>query len=288
MGFLKQFFLISLFVIFSTDYLFGQKKKIAKLPDHLKEISGLTFLNDTVLVAHNDGGNNASLYFLNLQGVQIHSVIVENAKNKDWEDITSDGKGFIYIADIGNNENNRDNLCIYKINTLDILKKESVNAEKINIRYTEQKDFPPEASKLYFDAEALAYYNDSLYIFTKCRTEPFDGKSFCYTVPTKPETYKLTKDFELFIGNEGWWKDCVTGAEIKNNKAYILTYNRLIIYTITKGKFKFSKNISLESVSQYESVAINSKGVIYIADEKNKLLGGGNLYLVEEPKVKKK
>lgn len=285
---LKQFFLILFFIIFSNNYSFGQKKKIAKLPEHLKEISGLTFLNDTVLIAHNDGGNDATLYFLNLLGVQIHSVKVENAKNKDWEDITSDGKGYIYIADIGNNDNNRDNLCIYKINTFDILKKESVIAEKISIRYSEQKEFPPEASKLHFDSEALAYYNDSLYVFTKCRTEPFDGKSFCYTIPTKPETYKLVKDFDLYIGNEGWWKDCVTGAEIKNNKAYILTYNRIIIYTITKGKFKFSKNISLLTVSQYESIAVNSKGLIYIADEKNKLLGGGNLYTVEEPKEKKK
>ncbi len=280
--------IILLAFIFPVTFVFGQKKKIAKLPDHLKEISGLAFLNDTVLIAHNDGGNNATLYFLNLLGVQIHSVLVENAKNKDWEDITIDAKGFIYIADIGNNGNNRENLCIYKINSLGILKKTSVIAEKISIRYSEQKEFPPDVTNLHFDAEAIAFFNDSLYIFTKCRTEPFDGKSFCYTVSTKPETYKLIKDFDLYIGNEGWWKDCVTGAEIKNNKAYILTYNRILIYTITKGKFKFSKNITLTTVSQYESIAINSKGVIYIADEKNKLLGGGYLYIVEEPKEKKK
>ncbi len=282
-----KLFILFAFIL-SSSILFGQKKKIAKLPSQLKEISGLAFLNDSVLIAHNDGGNDETLYFLNLLGVQIHSVIVENAKNKDWEDITMDNKGFIYIADIGNNENNRDNLCIYKINSIGILNKESVLAEKINIRYIEQKEFPPDVSKLHFDSEAIAYFNDSLYIFTKCRTEPFDGKSFCYTVPTKPETYKLSKDFDLYIGNEGWWKDCVTGAEIKNNKAYILTYNRILVYTITKGKFKFSKNISLETVSQYESIAINSKGVIYVADEKNKLLGGGNLYIVEEIKEKKK
>jgi hypothetical protein len=267
---------------------FGQKKKIAKLRENLKEISGLAFLNDTVLIAHNDGGNDATLYFLNLKGEQFHSVKVENAKNKDWEDITVDGKGNLYIGDIGNNGNNRENLCIYKINTFGILKKESVSAEKINFRYSEQKDFPPDVKKLHFDAEALAYYNDSLYIFTKCRTEPFDGKSFCYSLPTKPERYKLSKDFELNIGKEGWWKDCITAAEIKNNKCYLLTYNRIIIYTILKGKFTFSHSISLESISQYEAMAVNSKGVIFIADEQNKLLGGGNLYTVTEPKKKKK
>jgi hypothetical protein len=35
-------------------------------------------------------------------------------------------------------------------------------------------------------------------------------------------------------------------------------------------------------------MAVNSKGVIFIADEQNKLLGGGNLYTVTEPKKKKK
>lgn len=282
--------LFTLLFLFPNAVLFGQKKKIAKLPDHLKEISGLAFLNDTVLIAHNDGGNDATLYFLNLKGEQFHSVLVENAKNKDWEDITTDSKGNLYIGDIGNNENNRDNLCIYKINTLGILKKESVTAEKISIHYSEQKDFPPDAKNLHFDSEAIAFYNDSLFIFTKCRTEPFDGKSFCYSLPTKPESYKLIKDFDLNIGKEGWWKDCITAAEIKNKKCYLLTYNRIIVYTIVKGKFLFTSSISLESISQYESIAINSKGVIYIADEKNKLLGGGNLYTVvePEPKLKKK
>jgi hypothetical protein len=281
--------LLFLLLFFSTSLTsFGQKKKIAKLPEHLKEISGLAFLNDTVLIAHNDGGNDATLYFLNLKGEQFHSVKVENAKNKDWEDITVDGKGNLFIGDIGNNGNNRDNLCIYKISSFGILKKESVTAEKINFRYSEQKDFPPDLKNLHFDAEALAYNNDSLYIFTKCRTEPFDGKSFCYGLPTKPESYKLIKDFDLNIGKEGWWKDCITAAEIKNNKCYLLTYNRIIIYTIHKSKFTFSHSISLDTISQYESMAINSKGIIYIADEQNELLGGGNLYTVTEPNPKKK
>ena len=98
----------------------------------------------------------------------------------------------------------------------------------------------------------------------------------------------LYKDFDLTIGKDGWWKDCITAAEIKNNKCYLLTYNRIIIYTIHKGKFTFSHSISLDTVSQYESMAINSKGIIYIADEKNKLLGGGYLYTVAEPQQKKK
>jgi hypothetical protein len=285
-----KYFKLSIIIFFSffVQVTFGQKDRIAKLPKYLKEISGLIFYNDTLLIAHNDGGDDPLIYLINLKGEEIHRVLIENATNIDWEDITSDDKGNLYIADIGNNENGRKDLCIYKINSKHLLKKEKIKAEKINISYSEQKDFPAEEKDKHFDAEGIAYYNDSLYIFTKCRSMPWDGKSFCYTVSTKPGTYKLTKKFDLYIGKNGWWKDAVTGAEIKNNKCYLLTYNRLIVFSINEGKFNFDKKILLEPISQNESVTVNSKGVIYMADEKNKLLGGGNLYIIKEPKQKKK
>ena len=34
-------------------------------------------------------------------------------KNVDWEDLTQDDKGYIYIADTGNNNNKRRELDIY-------------------------------------------------------------------------------------------------------------------------------------------------------------------------------
>lgn len=271
-------------IVCSHTIAFGQKKKIAKLPDHLKEISGLTFLNDTVLVAHNDSGNDPILYFLNLNGKQIHSVTVENATNKDWEDITSDENGTIYIGDIGNNNNNRTDLCIYKVSGKEILTKETVKAEKISFSYPDQKCFPPEKKDLYYDSEAIAFANDSIFIYTKCWTEPWDGKSYCYTIPTKTGTYKANKKYDLVIGKTGWWKDAITAVEIKNQTHYLLTYNRLIVYQLVNGNITFDRRVLLGPVSQNEALAINSKGLIYMADEKSKLLGGGYLYSIKIPK----
>ena len=132
-----RLFVLTLFIsLFSLGN--AQKiKTIQKLPSYLNEISGLAFLNDTILVAHNDSGNEPILYFLNLQGDVIHQVEVTQAKNKDWEAIACDGKS-IYIGDIGNNNNNRKDLVIYKVSTADILKCKSVKAEKIDISYQEQ------------------------------------------------------------------------------------------------------------------------------------------------------
>lgn len=271
-------------ILLTNMTAFSQKKKITKLSDHLKEISGLTFLNDSILVAHNDSGNEPILYFLNLKGKEIHSVIVENAVNRDWEDITTDGKGTLFIGDIGNNKNDRKDLCIYKINNKDILTKETVKAEKISFSYPDQKAYPPDKKNLNFDSESIAYSNDSLYIYTKCRTEPWKGITYCYTIPAKTGTYKANKKYELLIGKDGWWKDAVSAVEIKSEKLYLLTYNRLVIYNLFNGKITFDTRILLGSISQNEALAINSKGLIYMADEKNKLLGGGNLYSIKIPK----
>lgn len=275
--------LIILFFFISIS-AFSQKKRVGELGNKLKEISGLAFLNDSVLIAHNDGGNDAEIYFLNLIGEKFHTVKIENATNKDWEDITVDAKGHIFIADIGNNNNNRKDLCIYKINTSNILEKESVKADKILFNYPDQKEFPPAENNLHFDAEALAYYKDSLYIFTKCRAEPFDGKSFCYSLPTKPGTYVADKQTEYFLGKGGWWKDAVTGVEIKNDKCYLLTYEHLSIYSFKHRKLEFIQEVGLGKLSQKEAIAVNLKGQVYIADERNKLLGGGNLYRIKIPK----
>ncbi len=275
--------LILLICISFSFGLTAQKlEKIAKLPEVMEEISGLAFLNDTVLVGHNDGGNEPVLYFLTLKGKKFHEVTVLDAKNNDWEDIATDGKGHLYIGDIGNNENKRKKLHIYKISTWNILKKDEVKAEEIEFTYEEQKEnYPPEESKMHFDAEAMAYYKDSIHIFTKCRTKPFDGKSFHYVVPTKPGKYTLTKRSELYLGKGGFYLDAVTASAICGDFCYILTYNRMIIYKIKNGKLEYQKKVSLAPYSQKEAIATRDNKTIYIADEKQKVIGGGNLYKIK-------
>jgi len=278
----KNYFTLSLLVVslLSFNLSFAQKKKVGTLSEDLKEISGLTFINENVMVGHNDGGDAPKLYLMDVKGNLLHTVLVDDATNIDWEDITYDGKEYLYIADNGNNNNDRKDLVIYKVSTKDILTKKSIPSEKINISYNEQTAFPPEKTDLYFDAESLTFYKNELYIFTKCRAFPFDGVSLCYTVPTKPGTYKLDKKTQIVLGKEGWWKDSSTGAEVKDDKFYILTYNRLMIYTLENNTFVKESEMLMEPISQFEAIAINNKGEIYIADENNSLLGGGNIYNV--------
>lgn len=266
------------FFVFICFYGNSQKLEvIQKLPATLSEISGLTFLNDTILVAHNDSGNEPILYFLNLKGDVIHQVEITQAKNKDWEAIACDGK-FVYIGDIGNNGNNRKDLVIYKVPTHEILNKKSIDAEKIEISYLDQATFPPADSLLNFDAEAMAFHNDSLHIFTKCRTKPFDGNSYQYSVSTKPGKYVLEKQNWVYIGDDGFYKDAVTDATIYNDVYWFLTYNRMLGFQLVDGKLKPHQSIRLSGYSQKEALITKDNINFYLADERHRILGGGKLY----------
>jgi hypothetical protein len=267
----------------------GSVERKGSLPKKLKEISGWVFVNDTTLIAHNDSGNEPILYVLDLNGTIRHEALLEGTENVDFEDITTDGKGNIYLGDFGNNLNARKNLVIWKIRTAEILSNETVTGKAIEFSYADQKQFPAEASERYFDCEAMAYYKDSLYLFTKCRAEPFDGKCMIYELPVTPGTHKAKRKTYLKTGKRGWLKDSVTAADIYKNELYLQTYTKMLIYTLgedRKGAFK--TQIPMLPISQKESLAVRKNGKIYVTDERQKLIGGGTIFIVTQKPVKKK
>lgn len=281
-----------LFILYSVSISFStiaQKiQKIARLPEIVTESSGLIFYNDTLLITHNDSGDKPILYFVNLKGKLIHQVIVNNANNVDWEDITKDDKGNIYIADIGNNSNQRKDLRIYIIKPQNLLNVNSLNAEIIEISYNEQTDFPPKDEALNFDAEGIAYHNDSLWIITKCRSIPFEGNAYIYKFPAKSGKYNLKRKTHLFIGKDGFTKDAITSLDIYNDQLYILTYNRILIYKLIDNKLEFDKQFYTKPYTQKEAITLKNKNEIYLTDESTKILGGGYLYklTIDAAKIK--
>ena len=85
-------------------------KKI-KLPDILKEVSGLYIASPDSLWWVNDSGNAPSLYLTNAKGQLIQEVRLP-VRNIYWEDLTYDKIGNIYIVDSGNNAIQLKNLKI--------------------------------------------------------------------------------------------------------------------------------------------------------------------------------
>lgn len=277
---------VILLLVFPTLLL--AQESVGTLSNKLKELSGLVFVSENLMVGHNDGGNPATLYFIQTNGKIQHEVKVKDADNVDWEDIAFDGKDNIFIGDFGNNLNKRQDLCIYVVSLKEALKNEKVDAKKINFHYSDQTQFPPKASNFHFDCEAMAYHNDSLYLFTKCRAEPWDGMSHVYALGLEDKKQTAQLIGQLYVGKNGWWQDAITAVDIRDNMCYLLTYNRLMKYKIVKNKLVFEQWVYLTPITQKEAVAVNNKGEIYVADEQQTALGGGFLYKVVFPEKKKK
>lgn len=68
-----------------------------------------------VFWTHNDRGNDPKLFAINREGQTLAEFSVTGANIADWEDIDVDGGGNLYIADIGNNDENRDEIQVYKV-----------------------------------------------------------------------------------------------------------------------------------------------------------------------------
>ncbi|OFZ56990.1 MAG: hypothetical protein A3D92_20690 [Bacteroidetes bacterium RIFCSPHIGHO2_02_FULL_44_7] len=274
----------SVFVLLMGFSLVGAAQEF-KLSPVLQEISGLESLDGDHFVAINDGGHAAELYVLNLRGEIEKTVKVLGASNQDWEDLTSDGT-FLYVGDIGNNLNKRRDLCVYKIPLQDIRQGQEVTAEKIAFNYSEQVAFPPDPDQKRYDAEGLAYYQGSLWIFTKVNDTPWSGKTLIYKLGIQPGNYTLSMNRSIFIGDGGWWSDAVTSADQHGGFFFLTTYNRILKYDLGQQPALCTAVYNFPESTQKESILIYDE-CSWVADEYQTFLGGGKLYKIPLSDFKK-
>lgn len=270
-----------------TNY--GQLKVVTDLPSSLKENSGIVSLKDSTVWIVEDGGNKDELYKVNFKGEILQTLKMKNGDNDDWEDLTKDLLGNVYIADIGNNNNSRKNLKIYKLPNPEIEPGDKIDAEKIEFDYPEQKDFPPDKDKRFFDAEAIFHHGNKLFIVTKNRANPFTGSAFIYSVPDVKGEYEATLVAEISLCSE--WKTCqITSIDISpsGNKVIALSYGKLFIFTdFTWDDFSNGKieEIDLGIRTQLESICFINEHTILLSDERSHGTGN-NLYSLDLRKVK--
>lgn len=257
---------------------------IQKLPLSLKESSGLIVGSEGDLWLHNDSGNGPFLLKYDTTNKTSFLKKITYASNVDWEDITKDDEGNFYIGDIGNNENLRKELQVYKISKPDTISTRQ-SAEKITFYYEDQIEFPPPVQEMNFDAEAIIHWEDHLYIFSKNRTEPFTGYSKIYKIPTIPGRHKAILYDSIMIGTSSIIENQVTGASVSPDRKHLvlLTYNKvLIISCFTNDKFS-SGNITgvpLGMLSQKEAIDFVNNSEVLITDELFRNFIGGNLYKI--------
>jgi hypothetical protein len=196
------------------------------------------------LLSINDSGGKPEIYEIDHKGKLIATHAVPESKNVDWEEITADSKGNVYIGDFGNNANQRKDLTIYKY-------KNGIT-EKITFRFGDQ-DFS-KGFKMEYDCEAFFWNNDSLYIFTKSWEKGVKA-SRLYSVSDQPGDYTLSPKDEVYL------KAQITGAAINPSKSQfaLISYGKIFLFGIENNVINFRSPQVCISIAKKQTEAIMYK-----------------------------
>lgn len=106
----------------AADSGYEAPKVVGKIASaDINESSGLAAsrCQENVLWTHNDSGDDAYLFALDLEGNNKGTWRIANIENDDWEDIATSkdksGKCFLYIGEIGDNKLKRRERAVYRV-----------------------------------------------------------------------------------------------------------------------------------------------------------------------------
>lgn len=172
--------------------------------DHplIRESSGLqrNSKNPELFWTHNDGGGRKQvLYGITRQGRSVAEFWVTGALLEDWEDISGDGRGHLFLGDIGNNEARRREIAVHQIDEPDVT---AAKGGSVKITRTWRLRFPQRP----FDCESLVVWGDQGYVISKVFN---DARAELYRFSlTNTGVQTLERILELKIDSP------VTGADI--------------------------------------------------------------------------
>ncbi|GJM59577.1 hypothetical protein PEDI_01290 [Persicobacter diffluens] len=227
---------------------------IGRLPEEVKESSGLAAHND-LFFTHDDSGGKPVLFAFKNDEVDLMGQVnfPEEVKNVDWEDLAQDEDGHIFMGDFGNNNNNRKDLKIYRYHIF------SGEVETISFSYEDQLEFPPKKNKnKRFDCEAMLWARGKLYLFAKIR----GGKQVkVYQLPDQAGEYVAREVFAFKM------REQITAADISPEKGQValLSYGKVLLYYAD-----FDQEDNLRMVPFYCKRFVNSgqsEAILYLNEE---------------------
>ncbi len=248
--FMYRFIIWSTFLLTATASIFAEKPvfgdrvdKSAVSYNKLDEMSGIVKSRQypDVFWVHNDDGDIKEIYAININGELIETIALDVKKSKDWEDIATaksqkDGKYYIYVGDIGDNDAEYDTRKIYRIeepqvNSGQSHKTEKIDEDDIDIIEFEYENGPRDCETLLADP-----LNNDLYLVSK-RERNVSVYKLEY-----PQSYKKINEAKkvatLEVGDKGLMLDQIVGGDIspKGDEILIKSYRDVFYYKREAGE----------------------------------------------------
>jgi hypothetical protein len=255
--------------------------------DKIREASGLarSQREDGVLWTMNDSGKPL-LYAIGRDGKHLGKVELKKSDNRDWEDLASfvlDGKPYLLVADIG------DNNARYKKRTLYVAREPRTDENKTKVDWEVDFEYPNGPR----DAESAAVdiENERVLILSKRDIPPA-----LYEVPLRTDDKKVMatwlgtvdslprpsrRDVEFAPRTKDWhWQPVGMDISQDNRAAVILTYRAVYYYLRRPGQDWFDAlnaqpiRIGLGNFRDAEAVAFgNDARTVYVTGEgRNRLI----------------
>lgn len=260
-------------------------RKVTQMPNALAESSGICFIASNHIWSLNDAGNTNELFCFDTAGFLLKEVLISNATNIDWEDMTVDNQKRVYIGDAGNNDNDRHDLKIYRIPNPENVQGNVVQAEVINFTLEDQVQFPPPGANRNYDIEAIVWKSDTLFLFTKNRCNPQTGICKMYSLPAQPGSHTAKLRDAIFLGTTD--KEArVTSADINlsTGELLLLTETKIVSFAGYPGNRFFAGDMESyyfsNTVGQIEGISFAENGNLFLTEESNNKSGGW-LYAVK-------
>jgi hypothetical protein len=252
----------------------------------ISEASGLArSSHDDQFWVINDGGSLPQLHAIGLDGSDYGSVLLENARNIDWEDLATfedSEKFWLVVADIGDNSARRNEYTLYIVAEpgAEQLRSGTTSVQRsISFMYP---DGPRDAEAITFDAA-----NQQFLILTKR-----DIPAVLYSVPLHAPSDELllasrigeidsipqptAHDLERALPDKNWhWQPNAIDFSAAGDAAAILTYKAVYYFSRQEGQEWFAalqsapQRFTLGAYREAESVVFDHAGEhIYVTTEK--------------------
>ena len=206
---------------------------------------------------HNDSGNPAELFAVRLTGEIVARIPIAGAVNMDWEDLAGDGKGRLFIGDIGDNFGHYPERVIYELAEPDPFATPVVPAQPTRV----WKFSYPDA---HYNSEALFVHQNNLHLLTKSGR----GRATLFRLePGKDD--RLTPQL---VGVVPVWSATAADVSPDGRQLAVLSYGRLCVFDLGADLSELvqakPRRVTFPFKCQTEACAFDGADVIVAAESR--------------------